>query len=144
MVLVVVGATVDVVVDVVDVDVEVVDVDVVDVVVWADAALGTSAMPARRMMRSDLCSRLMFPPSLGEFAETVRGVSPAGADVDGDPRTGRGGAGSTTCVALLMAKGRRQYEVMEHLGAHEHPERLNVELPHRRLRLAEGVGARCR
>ncbi len=60
VVLVVVGAMVDVVVDV--------DVVVVDVVVWADAAPGTSAMTAKRTTRNDLRGRLMFPPSLGVFA----------------------------------------------------------------------------
>ena len=54
VVLVVVGAEVDVVVD-------------VDVVVWADAAPGTSAMIAKRTTSNDLRGRLMFPPSLGVF-----------------------------------------------------------------------------
>ena len=143
MVLVVVGATVDVVVDVVDVDVEVVDVDVVDVVVWADAALGTSAMTARRITRNDLCSRLMFPPSLGEFAETVRRVLPAGHRRRRGFLVQVGAAPARRPASPAHRQGAQQYGVMEHLGAHEHPERLNGALPHR-LRLAEGVGARCR
>ena len=75
VVLVVVGTTLDVVVDV-DVDV----VDVVDVVVWADAALGTSAMTTKRMERNDLRGRLMFPPSLGVLA-TLYVLSSPGAHI---------------------------------------------------------------
>jgi hypothetical protein len=78
VVLVVVGATLDVVVVVVvDVDVDV--DDVVDVVVWADAALGTSAMTTKRMTRNDLLGRLMFPPSFGVFGVTVPLASPCRA-----------------------------------------------------------------
>jgi hypothetical protein len=73
VVLVVVGATLDVVVDVV------VDVDV-DVVVWADAAPGTRAMTAKRTTYNDLRGRLMFPPSLGVLA-TLYVLSSPGAHI---------------------------------------------------------------
>ena len=47
---------------------------------------------------------------------TERGLLPSEVDVDGDPLLLRFHDLRHTCVALLIAKGAQQYEVMEHLG----------------------------
>ncbi len=69
-----------------------------------------------------------FKPVVEEFSErgelpTIE--RPAGADGDAGTSTLRFHDLRHTCVALLIAKGAQQYEVMEHLGHTNIPTTIN-------------------